>query len=80
MQIRPNLTLQNGPHLSAISFFVDYAKYNSIDSAFSMATTVFICLTIIYLLSEFSNNINELVIIPIEKMLALIRVKDFKEE
>lgn len=45
------------------------------DAGFSIATTTFICLTIVYLLSSFSTNINDLIIIPIERMLRLVRVE-----
>lgn len=38
-----------------------------------MVTTLFVCLTIIYLLTSFSNNIGQLIITPIEKMLQLVR-------
>ena len=33
-----------------------------------------------YLLTSFSNNINELIISPIEKMLMLVKSKDSSEE
>jgi hypothetical protein len=76
---KPSLTLQSSLKSQnsgdSISIFVNYARYNAMDAGFSIATTTFICLTIIYLLSSFSGNINELVIIPIERMLRLVRVR-----
>jgi hypothetical protein len=58
-QIRPNLSNYSNQNIaSSLAIFVNYQSYNSIDSGFSIATTTFICLTIIYLLSEFSSNIN----------------------
>jgi hypothetical protein len=33
-----------------------------------------------YLLTSFSNNINELIITPIEKMLVLVKSKDITED
>ncbi len=81
-QMRPNLTkystLSNKNSIDSFSIFIDYSEYNKIDAGFSIATTTFICFTIIYLLSSFSKSINELIIVPIEYMLNLIRTKDFK--
>lgn len=84
LMAKPSLTLQStlssqNPGDSII-IFVNYSQYNSIDAGFSIATTTFICLTIIYLLGSFSGNINDLVIIPIERMLALVRARDYLEE
>jgi hypothetical protein len=45
-----------------------------------MITTIFVCVTIIYLLASFSTNIGELIINPIEKMLNLVKSKEFKDE
>ena len=82
--IKPNLTLQSTARSQdggdQFSIFLDYSQYNSIDAGFSIATTTFICLTILYLLSSFSANINDLVIVPIERMLRLVRLRDEVED
>lgn len=84
LRARPDLSLQStlSSHNpgDSIIIFVNYSRYNSIDAGFSIATTTFICLTIIYLLGSFSGNVNDLVIIPIERMLALVRARDYLEE
>ena len=81
LKAKGNLTLQEtlgsqNPGDSII-IFVNYSQYNALDAGFSIATTTFVCLTIIYLLGSFSGNINDLVIIPIERMLALVRARDY---
>lgn len=88
MALRSDLTIKTEYLVdksdSQIVIFLDYSQYNRIDAStplsiivFSIITTLFICLTIMYLLTSFSNNINELIISPIEKMLELVRNKDY---
>jgi hypothetical protein len=73
LKIRPNLTLdsdfiisQNSTSImDAITIIVSYESYNQLDSWFSIAKIIFICLTILYLLQSFNTNIQELIVTPI---------------
>ncbi len=69
---RPTLTLRDqltDKESSQISVILNQKQYNSILAYFSIAKTLFICLVLLLLMQLFANDINELLVEPIEGMM-----------
>ena len=72
MSIRSDLTLRSGltsEGKNELSVMIDYRYNNQRDSILSIAKTIFICIVLIGLLHFFTDDINELIVAPIEKMM-----------
>lgn len=48
---------------------MNYTKYTSLGAAFSIGRTIFICIVLIGMLHYFAEDINELIVYPIERMM-----------
>ena len=75
LQLRPDLSLRSDEWGSTgvLSAVINVQSYNRKDAYFSMARTIFICIILIVLLHYFSEDINELIVEPIEKMMNEVR-------
>lgn len=72
MNARPELTLKSGLsdiESTKIYTVMNYHDYNIKSAWFSIGRTTFICIVLIGLLHYFSEDINELIVTPIEKMM-----------
>jgi hypothetical protein len=70
--IRPDLTVKGGlsaKNSNSLTVILDQGEMNSIVAAFSLAKTLFVCLVLILLLQLFTNDINTLLVEPIEGMM-----------
>ena len=69
--MRPTLTLNITANTDStlLTAILNQNKYNRITSAFSMAKTLFTCLTLLILMGLFSRDIDTLLVEPIEGMM-----------
>ena len=70
---RPSLTLRtdtiDSTELNSLTAILDQSNYNTIEAAFSMGKTLFVCLVLLALMALFSNDIDTLLVEPIEGMM-----------
>lgn len=81
MANHPTLTLRtsdNGTDLNHLNAILNQNQYNRKLAAFSMAKTLFICLTLLIMMHLFSKNIDTYLVEPIEDMMAklMLMAKD----
>lgn len=72
MQSRPGLTLRQSSDtvdLASLNAILNQNGYNRKIAAFSMGKTLFICLILLILMQLFSQNIDTLLVEPIEDMM-----------
>lgn len=66
LTLRPNLDSTEDNEIYAI---MDYRSYNIKSALFSIGNTIFICVVLVSMLHFFTEDINELIVTPIEKMM-----------
>jgi uncharacterized protein YybS (DUF2232 family) len=73
--LRSDLTIRadDWGSTEVLSAVINIQSYNRKDSFFSIARTLFVCIILIVLLHYFSEDINELIVDPIEKMMKKVR-------
>ena len=73
MANRPSLNLRNdtadSKELSSLTAIIDQSSYNTTEALFSMGKTLFVCLVLLVLMVLFSNDIDTLLVEPIEGMM-----------
>ena len=73
MSNRPSLTLRtdttDSQELSSLTAILDQSDYNTTEALFSMGKTLFVCLVLLVLMILFSNDIDTLLVEPIEGMM-----------
>ena len=73
MANRASLNLRNdtsdSTELSSLTAIIDQSSYNTTEALFSMGKTLFVCLVLLVLMVLFSNDIDTLLVEPIEGMM-----------